>query len=302
MIIFCFLIAGCTYKPEGMTWQEYAVQKGDPSICDSASHPDVCRSGFTQATGDASACSKITDEVLRDTCYAYDRGGQATDKDRTTTAKTPEDCQYDSECPAICEGDVAWKQGCNAREGRCEKTFDTRCMDKVETFGPNSFPKVCSGGKCVRDQASIDKKREELIDQKDWLKQEMSAASERRASLIAVKDEANSNCLGGLSDATVILMNEFATKTAGIIAGGVSVVQGASSHVVSWTTPVPDYINKGLDEAKGKDEQKLTLDEYIKLNCHLDEYFGHLLDESDAYIDELTAEAREVDAEYDALP
>jgi len=132
----------------------------------------------------------------------------------------------------------------------------------------------------------------------------MNAAGVSRAELIAAKDQANSNCLGGLSDATVILMNEMATKTASVLAGGVSVVHKAGAHVVAWTTAIPDYITKGVDEmAKaGTTEQKLTLDEYITLNCKLNNFFNELLDESDAYVDRLVDEATTVDREYDALP
>ncbi|MCK5333615.1 MAG: hypothetical protein KAJ24_03815, partial [Candidatus Aenigmarchaeota archaeon] len=84
----------------------------------------------------------------------------------------------------------------------------------------------------------------------------------------------------------------------------VSVVKDATSHVVSWTFAAPDYINKGLDEMSkaGSTEQKLTLDEYIVLNCQLNNFFGELLDESDAYLDSILEQARVVDADYDALP
>jgi hypothetical protein len=304
-IAIMLLLLSCETKPQGKTWQEYAIMTGDPSKCDSASHPDVCRAGFTQATGDGSACDRISDSTWKKTCEAYDRGmtaqAQGQEQDESDEEK---DCQYDSECSSICEGNTAWKQGCDPRKGRCIKTFDTDCTQDIETFGSNSFPKVCSAGTCVRDRSAIDKKKQELEAEKERLKTAMRESSARRASLIAAKDEANKNCLGGLSDATVILMNEFATKTAGIIAGGVGVVKDATSHVVSWTTPVPDYINKGLDDMSkaGTDEQKLTLDEYVVLNCKLNEYFGKLLDESDDYVDSLTEEARQVDADYDALP
>ncbi len=305
-IIIMFLTSGCVSsgKPEGKTWQEYAIAEGDSSKCNSASLPDVCRMGFTQATGDGRACVGIKDSALRKTCESYDLGKEAQAIPDTETDENKGECVYDSKCPSICEGNIAWKQGCNPREGICHKTFDTDCTQDIETFGSNSFPKICSQGVCVRDDAAISKKKQELWAEKEKLKHLMGETSTRRANLIAAKDEANKNCLGGLSDATVILMNELATKSAGIIAGGVSVVKDATAHVVSWTLAIPDYINKGLDEMSkaGSTEQKLTLDEYIVLNCQLNNFFGELLDESDAYLDSILEQARVVDADYDALP
>ena len=303
LVLLTIFLTSCNTKPEDMTWQDYAVFTGDVSKCDRASFPDVCRAGFAQATGDGSGCSKISDTALRSTCMAYDRGVDAEQKD-VEFEDLSKTCKYDSECSAICEGSVAWKQGCNPREGVCIKTFDTDCSKETEKFGSNSFPKTCSAGACVRNNDLIESKKQELLKEKEKLKYEMGESSTRRANLIAAKDEANRNCLGGLSDATVILMNEFATKTAGLLAGGVSAVKDASSRVVSWTTTIPDYINKGLDDMSkaGTPQQKLTLDEYIVLNCKLNNFFGALLDESDAYIDDLIEEARKVDADYDALP
>ena len=301
VLILIFFITSCTDKPEGKTWQEYAIITGDFTKCNRASHPDVCKTGFTQATGDGRACGSISDEKWKKTCQAYDRGLRAHATEEVIEEKG---CKYDSECPAICEGDVAWKQGCNPRKGKCIKTFDTDCNQEVETFGSNSFPKVCSKGECVRDEEAIEKKKEELEEKKMNLREEMRVASKTRSDLLSVKDEAFTKCMDGLSFGTAVLIKEFATKTAGLISGGVSVVKGASEHVVSWTTPIPDYVGKGIDEMKkaGTDQQKLSLDEYVVLYCKMNEFFGHLLDESDDYIDDLTERARKTDAEYDALP
>ncbi len=308
LLMMILILTSCSSKPAGTTWQEFAIMTADSSKCDSASHPDVCRAGFTQATGDGSACAGIGDSSWKKTCEAYDQGKKAqptiSDAENIETDEEKRDCLYDSECPAICEGNTAWKQGCNPREGKCHKTFETDCTQDIETFGSNSFPKTCSEGVCVRDDDAISDKKEELLAEKENLKNTMGETSTRRANLIAAKDEANRNCLGGLSDATVILMNELATKSAGVIAGGVSVVKDATAHVVSWTTAIPDYINKGLDEMSkaGTAKQKLTLDEYIILNCQLNDFFGNLLDESNAYVDSLVEEAKQVDEEYEALP
>jgi uncharacterized Zn-binding protein involved in type VI secretion len=74
LFLALFLISACTSKPKDMTWQDFAIQSGDPSKCKSASLPDTCIAGYTQATGDGSACSQIKDSVLKKTCIAYDKG------------------------------------------------------------------------------------------------------------------------------------------------------------------------------------------------------------------------------------
>jgi uncharacterized Zn-binding protein involved in type VI secretion len=73
-IILLLFLSSCTFKPQGMTWQDFAIQSGNPTKCKSASLPDTCILGYTQATGDGSSCSKIEDPSLRKTCIAYDKG------------------------------------------------------------------------------------------------------------------------------------------------------------------------------------------------------------------------------------
>lgn len=77
ILLALVFLSACNTKPEDMTWQDFAVQSGDPSKCRRASLPDTCIVGYTQATGDGSACPQISDQALKDTCNAYGRGTDA---------------------------------------------------------------------------------------------------------------------------------------------------------------------------------------------------------------------------------
>lgn len=77
ILLALVLLTACNTKPRDMTWQDYAIQSGDPSKCIKASLPDTCIAGYTQATGDGSACSQIRDQALKNTCNAYDKGKTA---------------------------------------------------------------------------------------------------------------------------------------------------------------------------------------------------------------------------------
>ena len=211
-----------------------------------------------------------------------------------------DDCQYDSDCESICEGNVAWKQGCNPRIGECFKTFDYDCDEQVEVFGEFEFPKRCSQGECVRDEQAIRATKRELEAQIDGLREEYAELSGVRAEIIARKDEAHRNCMRGLSDATAILIVEMATRQAGLVAGAAAFVKDSGARAVDWLTPVPDFIAEGLDRAAGGG--RLSLEEYIAINCGLNDYLGELLDDSDAMVDEYVRLRREAQDALNALP
>ncbi|HDP73451.1 MAG TPA: hypothetical protein ENN46_00635 [Candidatus Woesearchaeota archaeon] len=291
-----------------MTWQEFAIYTGDVSKCDRASHPDVCRTGFAQATGDGFGCIRISDEGLRNTCFAFATGGSAERVDTGIDELLEEmSCRYDSDCDPVCVGNVAWKMGCNPRQGICIQTFDMDCSGEKDDFGVISFPKLCRDGLCVTDNDAIEIKRSELEQRKEELRNELRDENARRDSLIAVRDEAHKNYMGGLSDATAILIVEFSTRVAGVVSGGVGYAKDATSRVVDWTTLVSDAAGTALDKLYelAEDEKpadKITNAEYIKLNYDLHQFFSALLAESDGIIDKILEESREVNAQLNALP
>lgn len=211
-----------------------------------------------------------------------------------------DDCQYDSDCESICEGNVAWKQGCNPRIGECFKTFDYDCDEQVEVFGALEFPKRCSQGECVRDERAIARTKRELEAEIERLREEYAELSGVRAQIITAKDEAHRNCLRGLSDATAILIVEMATRQAGLVAGAASFAKDSGARAVDWLTPVPDFIAEGLDRAAGGG--RMSLDEYIAINCQLNDYYGEILDDSNAMVHEYTSLRREAQEQLAALP
>lgn len=208
------------------------------------------------------------------------------------------ECKYDSDCEAVCEGDTAWKRGCNARTNLCENTFDTDCAVETETFGDMQFSKMCSTGVCVRDDGAIAQERAKLEGIKNEMSDEVKAINARRNDLTNVMLDANKNCLNGLADMTNVAILEFATRVGSIMAGGFPDLASASVDYVN------DAINKMFattsDDVSA--EKKLKPHEYIKLNCGLYDHFKLLLVATDAELDEALENARKADELLQQLP
>ncbi|MEA3323488.1 MAG: hypothetical protein U9Q12_04670, partial [Patescibacteria group bacterium] len=208
------------------------------------------------------------------------------------------DCKYDSDCSAVCEGSVAWKMGCDPSIGECIKTFDTNCSSDVETFGGLNFPKVCSGGKCMRDTGSIEKMKIELQALKNEASQDVKLTNAQRQELQALMLDANKNCINGIADMTNVAIVEFGTRIASLMAGGLPSLADASV----------DYINDAINKlsAQGNanltDEQKLKPDEYISLNCGLYNDFKTYLTATGVELDNELENAHEIDDMLQALP
>jgi hypothetical protein len=207
-------------------------------------------------------------------------------------------CQYDNECDAICEGDVAWKMGCNPRVGECIKTFDTNCSSDVEIFGGLNFPKVCSGGECMRDTESIEQMKIELQALKEEVSQDVKLTNARRQELQTLMLDANKNCINGIADMTNVAIMEFGTRIASLMAGGLPGIADVSVDYIN------DAINKlsAQGDANIKDEQKLKPDEYISLNCGLYNDFKTYLTVTGIELDNELESAHEIDDMLQSLP
>lgn len=207
------------------------------------------------------------------------------------------ECKFDSDCPAMCEGDVMWKRGCNARTNTCEKTFDTDCSADIESFGDVGFPKVCSAGACVRDGASIARERAELEQLEKDMSDEVKKINAQRSELQALMLDSNKKCINGIADMTNVAILEFATRVGSVMAGGFPDLAGASVDYVS------DAINKisaaASDDASA--QQKLSPTEYIKINCDLYAHFSKLLAATDGPLDEALDNARAADEQLSQL-
>lgn len=208
------------------------------------------------------------------------------------------ECKYDDECAAICEGDIKWKRGCNARTNTCEKTFDTNCSSDVEVFGGLNFPKMCNAGACVRDVQSIEQMKIELQSLKDESIDDAKLTNAQRQELQVVMMDANKNCINGIADMTNVAIVEFGTRVGSIVAGG---LPGLADVAVDY---VNDAINKltAQDKSNLPKEQKLKPDEYIALNCGLYNHFKNYLAIADAELDNDLDTAHEIDDVLQALP
>lgn len=182
------------------------------------------------------------------------------------------ECKHDSHCPALCEGNIMWKQGCNARTNTCEKTFDYDCTAQTETVAAMSFGKICQAGECVRNTAAIQQKRTELSQQvKDWLNQ--------RLEVTQLMQDANKNCLSALSDVTNKLIIDTAMKVA---------------SPPSALLDVGTDATMGIMDALASDPDAMSTEEFISLNCNLYKSLQTDLDVLEKKIDQAQDQARAI--------
>jgi len=231
------------------------------------------------------------------------------------------ECKYDSDCDAMCEGNVAWKMGCDARENVCVKTFDDNCDEDTEEFSGLSFAKTCADGACVRDDAAIEEMRIALQGEKDLWSNTVKAINATRLNLSSALLDANKQCLNGLADMTNLLILEGATRMASVLAGGIpdvaKMTASASSHasgllqsnIEAFAGSVSDYtgsqVQKIYNYSQGTpttEEKKLKPHEFIKLNCDLYDYFKVMIAESDVELELALEQARRVDSLLNSLP
>jgi hypothetical protein len=268
-----------------------------------------------------STCNKCNqDQIVRDNrCVSADEVEVEEEgvEEETATEETGT-CKYDSDCDPICEGDVKWKMGCNATSNTCEKTFDTDCSADIETFGEQTFPKVCSVGECVRDEKSIQEFKAKLTHEKQlWVgtgKQINAVRPELNAAML----DANKNCINGIADMTNVAIMEFSTRVASVLAGGIPDVAASaadeasgliSEQVKNLAGAAGDYAGEALnrlynyqDGEPVEEEKRLAPHEYIKLNCDLYQYFNELQAESDKDLQTALDNAKEADRLLKELP
>ena len=231
------------------------------------------------------------------------------------------ECKYDSDCDPICERDIAWKMGCDPRENECIKTFDTNCGESLGSFSTLSFSKICQDGGCIRDEEAIAEMRAKLTAEEKLWSDTVKAINATRADLNVAMLDANKNCLNGLADMTNLLIVEFATRIASVLAGGIPDVAAMTAsasedaanlmadNIEALAGTAVDYVGDGLNKLYAyqqgvptEEEKKLKPHEYIKLNCGLYDYFKDTIEESGAELDLALEEARRVDALLKSLP
>lgn len=269
-------------------------------------------------------CTYCNDDevVLDNKCVKSDEVGEEEHEEEKEDDFAEEgECKYDSDCEAICEGDVAWKMGCNPRENACVKTFDTDCASDIEEFSGLSFPKVCAEGLCVRDHKAINEMRSALEGEKELWSNTVKEINSTRLNLSTAMLDANKQCLTGLADMTNLLILEGATRMASVLAGGIpdvaKMTASAGDHAAglmlentkAFAGSVSDYtgsqVQKIYNYSQGEpsaEEKKLKPHEFIKLNCDLYDYFKAMIAESDTELELALEEAKNVEALLKSLP
>jgi|GEM_PF-1827489 len=267
-------------------------------------------------------CNKCNqNQVVRDNrCIDAEEVEEESDEEKSVTEEEGT-CKYDSDCDAICEETVKWKMGCNARTDTCEKTFDTDCSADIETFGEQTFPKVCSVGECVRDEEGIQKVKSKLTQEKELWVDAGKQINAVRPEINNAMLDANKNCINGIADMTNVAIMEFATRVASVLAGGIpdiatmtasassEVAELASENVKNLAGAASDYAGEALnrlynyqDGEPAEEAKKLAPHEYIKLNCDLYKYFNELQAESDRDLQTALDNANEADRLLKELP
>ena len=270
------------------------------------------------------SCSKCGEGkvVVNNKCVKVEDQEVADDSEEGNVEEEEKgECKYDSDCDSICEGNVMWKMGCNPRENICEKTFETDCAEDIETFGEQSFSKVCSAGQCVRDDNGIAEAKAKLAEEKQMWSDTVKEINSVRADINVAMLEANKNCINGIADMTNVAIIEFSTRIASVLAGGIPDVAAMAAtaaekasglmaeNIKNLAGAAVDYVGEGLNRLynyqsgePAEEEKKLKPHEYIKLNCDLYNYFINVQAESDVDLQTALDGANEADRKLKELP
>lgn len=272
------IVGGMISYSEEECLQRAAITANDPSIC------DMIEGSHSSMSGSYSRQDCLTELGMDD--YEGDTGSESGT------------CKYDSDCDPICDGNVAWKMGCNARTNSCEKTFDTNCSETKDAYGTLTFRQICSAGQCVTDEETIAATKAKLEADKKAASDNVKDINARRDDLKNVMLDTNKNCINGIADMTNVAIMEFSTRIASLMAGG---LPSAADAAVDYAG---DALNKlyAYSDGTPPEDQKLKPDEYIKLNCDLYNFFKSELAASDQELDDALEEAKTIDTQLDALP
>lgn len=324
-------LSACHIHWGGQTKQESATEKNKPSICLRASAPDVCLRGVALENNNPDACELMEDDYAKKSCLSLiDYDELADDEDDETAIEG--DCQYDSECHAICKGDVKWEQGCNPRKGECIDTFDTDCGAITDSIAGFDFPQTCSAGECVRNDAEIAAQQAELIALQSEISTNVKNLNGYRQEVNAQKLDANAKCLNALADVTNMFIIDSALRMGGIISSAITYVAKGASLVSSTTTltyqnnelvgitktstnfnfgndiagAMGDYAGQVTEKmyAITKAEEagsKPPVEDYIAFYCNYNEYLGEVLDVTGAQLDQQIAMAQVLEEQINAL-
>ena len=158
------------------------------------------------------------------------------------------ECRFDSDCPTLCAGAVLWKQGCDARENKCVKTFDTNCAAKATDAEGTQVPFTCAQGACVEDSAAVATARRAALVKKG---NELTAAMSVTNSQWQV---ANDLCLTAAAN----MMSTFSTGTS-------RRVSVPDSVVALYSNQGKVFMKQYNYDFSGKTEMASA--DYVSINC-----------------------------------
>ena len=153
---------------------------------------------------------KGTEEVVGDRWEMIEDDNETDDEHIQDEETYVWECTRDEDCPIFCEGNVMWKQWCNAQRDECVKTFDTNCDDVFvteERFGERyTMPTVCVPNEwCLRTAVPVKERKAEL-------QEERKAKQAQKQELTTLYEQAAAICLWTLSDPTQITSLVFSMK------------------------------------------------------------------------------------------
>jgi len=176
-----------------------------------------------------------------------------------------------------------WKQGCNARTNKCEKTFDYNCAEQSDTIQDHAEPRICLNGACIFNKNAFLNYRQQLSTEAKGLLQE-------KQELTALMLEVNKNCINGIADVT----NKLIIDTAQLAATALAPAAGISKRLNEF---IGEGVVQLIEEIKASPPMKTKPEDYIALNCNLYKQIGDELPKIDAEIKQIHDKAQNLEAD-----
>lgn len=276
-------------------YQELALETSDASLCakisgggSTGTTKEECYQKLAIQTGDVSLCENITTTVSRGGGWMVTSRDACIEKTQEILAQAEEveteegECRFDSDCDAICEDNIFWKMGCNARTNVCEKTFDTNCVQEKTILCEFQFSKFCQSDGCADDENAIRATKNELV----ALGNQYSSLMEETTKVRRIVAE---NCISVLEDVTNKLIIDTALQFGSLSSFGIrsspltasptkDALRGRSlstleSQSLLEKNLITDPAKQLIDTLAGKvidtetNKPAMPIEEYIALNC-----------------------------------
>lgn len=184
-------------------------------------------------------------------------------------------CALDSDCISSCEGNIQKKTLCNPQTNICEQGPDVDCKSNTENFAEFVFPMICAGSECVRDIASIQKKRSELELENVKNVSEQSALDTKIETINKLIPQSESNCGAEDEIRNEAKILEFASLAKNFLGEVIPEPIGVSADIFNMLLK---KMSAYAESGSGKREE-FEEGEFRDLNCELNNYFKKNIDE-----------------------